>query len=61
VKKERVVCVNWFSIGMPDSVAASGFTRADAMPAPTPEWLTTDLLVIVVALAINVAGIWIAP
>ena len=42
-------------IGARDSVAASGLQRADAMPEPTkriPEWLTTDVLVTVVALAI---------
>ena len=47
------------------SDAASGSRRADAMTEQRakriPQWLTIDLLVIAVSLAIIGIGIWIAP
>ncbi|MHC2436595.1 hypothetical protein [Bradyrhizobium sp. USDA 4451] len=61
-------CVNQFILVRADPFQHSGSTRtegvADMNEQPSngmPDWLTTDMLVIAVALAIIVMGIWIAP
>jgi hypothetical protein len=49
---------------LPSSVAESESRRIQAMAEPAkriPQWLTIDVLVIVVSLLIIGVGVWIAP